>query len=92
MIEVRLGEDDRLDVALKAFKRKMVKSGILRDLRKKRYYVKPSEAKALEGGRGASAEAEDRPQGSREVVLARLGGWLARRIEKRRARSRLEPF
>ena len=47
MIEVRLGEDDRLDVALKAFKRKMVKSGILRDLRKKRYYVKPSEAKAM---------------------------------------------
>jgi small subunit ribosomal protein S21 len=47
MIEIRLGEDDRLDWALKAFKRKMVKSGILRDLRKKRFYVKPSVAKAL---------------------------------------------
>ena len=47
MIEVRLEEGDRLDWALKAFKKKMQRSGILKDLRRKRFYVKPSEARQL---------------------------------------------
>ena len=47
MIEVELAEGDRLDWALKTFKKKVLRSGILKDLRKKRHYVKPSEARAL---------------------------------------------
>ena len=47
MIEVRLEESDRLDWALKTFKNKVLKSGILKDLRRKRHYVKPSEARQL---------------------------------------------
>ena len=47
MIEVRLEEGDRLDWALKTFKKKMQRSGILKDLRRKRFYVKPSEARQL---------------------------------------------
>ncbi|MEK6687206.1 MAG: 30S ribosomal protein S21 [Gemmatimonadota bacterium] len=47
MIEVTVGENDRLEGALKAFKRKVAKSGILKDLRRKRHYVKPSEARQL---------------------------------------------
>lgn len=47
MIEIRLEDTDRLDLALKAFQRKMVRSGILKDLRKKRHYLKPSEARRL---------------------------------------------
>jgi small subunit ribosomal protein S21 len=47
MIEVRLDESDRLDWALKTFKNKVMKSGILKDLRRKRHYVKPSEARQL---------------------------------------------
>ncbi|HEX6050051.1 MAG TPA: 30S ribosomal protein S21 [Gemmatimonadaceae bacterium] len=47
MVEVTLSETDRLDWALKSFKKKVLKSGILKDLRKKRHYVKPSEAKQL---------------------------------------------
>ncbi|HEU4642515.1 MAG TPA: 30S ribosomal protein S21 [Gemmatimonadaceae bacterium] len=47
MIEVRLGDDDRLDWALKQFKRKVQKAGILNDLRKRRHYTKPSEARQL---------------------------------------------
>ena len=47
MIEVILEESDRLDWALKAFKKKMLRSGILKDLRRKRHYVKPSEARQL---------------------------------------------
>ena len=47
MIELRLEEADRLDWALKAFKKRVQKAGILKDLRKKRHYVKPSEARAI---------------------------------------------
>ena len=47
MIEVPIGEGDRLDGALKAFKKKVIKAGILKDLRAKRHYLKPSEARKL---------------------------------------------
>jgi len=47
MIEVTLDENDRLDWALKTFKKKVLKSGLLKDLRRKRHYVKPSEARQL---------------------------------------------
>jgi len=46
-MEIVLGEDDRLEWALKAFRRKMAKAGILREVRRRRYYLKPSVAKAV---------------------------------------------
>jgi small subunit ribosomal protein S21 len=58
MVEVTLDESDRLDWALKTFKKKVVKSGILKDLRKKRHYVKPSEARQL---KAAAAKRRGRP-------------------------------
>ena len=42
VIQVTLDEADRLDWALKQFKRKVQKAGVLKDLRKKRHYEKPS--------------------------------------------------
>jgi small subunit ribosomal protein S21 len=45
--EIHLAENDRLDWALKTFKRRMMDSGILRELRKRRHYVKPSAARIL---------------------------------------------
>lgn len=47
MIEVTLAEGDRLEWALKAFKKKVLRSGLLKDLRRRRHYVKPSEARQL---------------------------------------------
>jgi small subunit ribosomal protein S21 len=47
MIEIKNEEGERLDWALKVFKRRIAKSGILKDLRRKRHYVKPSEARQL---------------------------------------------
>jgi small subunit ribosomal protein S21 len=47
MIEVQLGDDDRLDWALKQFKRRVQRAGILADLRRRRHYTKPSEARQL---------------------------------------------
>ncbi|HET9004186.1 MAG TPA: 30S ribosomal protein S21 [Gemmatimonadaceae bacterium] len=61
MIEVILEESDRLDWALKAFKKKMLRSGILKDLRRKRHYVKPSEARQLK-----AAEARRRKRSGKE--------------------------
>ena len=47
MPEIHLTETDRLEWALKTFKRQMQKSGILRELRRRRHYVKPSAARQL---------------------------------------------
>ncbi len=47
MVEVTLEEGDRVDWALKTFKRKVQRAGVLKDLRKKRHYVKPSEAREM---------------------------------------------
>lgn len=58
MIEVTLDESDRLDWALKTFKKKVLKAGILKDLRRKRHYVKPSEARQL---KMAAARRRGRP-------------------------------
>ncbi|HJU88473.1 MAG TPA: 30S ribosomal protein S21 [Gemmatimonadaceae bacterium] len=63
MPEIHLADDDRLDWALKAFKRQMQKAGILRELRRRRHHVKPSEArqiksKAAERARHKAARAQ----------------------------------
>ncbi|HTI04219.1 MAG TPA: 30S ribosomal protein S21 [Gemmatimonadales bacterium] len=58
MPEIHLAETDRLDWALKAFKRQVQKSGILRELRRRRYHVKPSEARQLKSK--AARRAKDR--------------------------------
>jgi small subunit ribosomal protein S21 len=47
MVEVLLEEGDRVEWALKTFKRKVQRAGVLKDLRRKRHYVKPSEARLL---------------------------------------------
>ncbi len=45
MVEIQLAETDRLDWALKQFRRRMIRSGLFKDMRRKRFYEKPSEAK-----------------------------------------------
>ena len=47
MVEVTLSETDRLDWALKVFKRAVQKSGVLRELRRRRHHVKPSAARLI---------------------------------------------
>jgi small subunit ribosomal protein S21 len=58
MPEIVLAETDRLDWALKTFKRQMQKSGILRELRRRRHHVKPSEARQIKSK--AAQRARDR--------------------------------
>lgn len=47
MVEILLDESDRLEWALKVFKRRVQDAGILRELRRRRHHVKPSAARAL---------------------------------------------
>ena len=47
MIEIRLEEGDRIDWALKSFKRMVQRAGVLAEVRRRRHYVKPSEARQL---------------------------------------------
>jgi small subunit ribosomal protein S21 len=47
MPEIHLADTDRLDWALKVFKRRVQTAGILRELRRRRYHVKPSAARQL---------------------------------------------
>jgi small subunit ribosomal protein S21 len=61
MIDVKLDENDRLDWALKAFKKKVLKSGLLKDLRRKRHYVKPSEARQLKAAAARRRVRTQRP-------------------------------
>lgn len=43
MIRVRKGED--INKAIRRFKRKVEAEGIMKELKRRRYYLKPSEAK-----------------------------------------------
>ena len=64
MIEVKLDEGDRLELALKAFKKMVQRSGLLHELRRRRHYVKPSVARQLKSTaarrRAHSKRREDR--------------------------------
>jgi small subunit ribosomal protein S21 len=54
MIEIELAETDRLDWALKQFRRKMIRSGMFKDMRRKRFHETRSQA------RKAKAKAAER--------------------------------
>jgi small subunit ribosomal protein S21 len=40
--EVKIGENESLDAALRRFKRQLAKSGVLREARRHEFYDKPS--------------------------------------------------
>jgi small subunit ribosomal protein S21 len=45
VIEILVGEDDRIEAALRQFRRKVQRSGLLKELRRRREYLKPSDEK-----------------------------------------------
>ena len=46
MAEIQLGESDSVERALKAFRRKLAKEGLFKELRRRRHYLKPSAARS----------------------------------------------
>ncbi len=65
MSEIVLGENDRVDWALKAFRRKVQRSGVLKELRRRRYYLKPSAAKRLKAQAGRRRRLADERRAAR---------------------------
>ncbi len=59
MTEIILCENDQVEWAIKHFRRQVQRSGILQDLRRKRFYVKPSKAKRMKAK--AAARRRRRP-------------------------------
>ena len=47
MIEVNVKDTEPFEKALRRFKKKWEKAGILRDVRARAYYIKPSEARKI---------------------------------------------
>ncbi len=45
MSEIRVGENESIDSALKRFKRQCANSGILREIKEREFYEKPSAKK-----------------------------------------------
>jgi len=66
MPEITLSEGDRIDWALKEFKRLMQRAGILRELRRRRHHVKKSEARLIKSK--AAQRARDKAARKRRVA------------------------
>ena len=47
MIYIKVREDEPFEKALRKFKNKWIKAGILREVRARSYYLKPSEARKI---------------------------------------------
>ena len=62
---IELSDTDRIEWALKAFKRQVQQSGILRELRRRRHHVKPSEARQLKSKAAQRLRDKARKRGSR---------------------------
>jgi small subunit ribosomal protein S21 len=67
MSQVLVGENESLENALKRFKRKVQKDGVIADMKKKEEYVKPSVKKKLK-----SQEARKRAR--KEARANKTGG------------------
>lgn len=63
MVEIILDEKDRLDWGLKQFRRKMLRSGRFKDMKKKRFYEKPSVAKRRKAADARRRNARARRRG-----------------------------
>lgn len=62
---IELSDTDRIEWALKAFKRQVQQSGILRELRRRRHHVKPSEARQIKSKAAQRLRDKARKRGSR---------------------------
>ena len=67
MSQVIVGENESLENALKRFKRKVQKDGILADMKRKEEFVKPSVAKNLKSA-NARKRARKEARGSKSAL------------------------
>jgi len=67
MSQVIVGENESLENALKRFKRKVQKDGILADMKRKEEYVKPSVARKLKS-QNARKRARKEARGAKSAM------------------------
>jgi small subunit ribosomal protein S21 len=67
VVEIQLAETDRLDWALKQFRRRMLRSGMFKDMRRKRFYEKPSEARKAKTKAAERRRHKDRKRAARRL-------------------------
>ena len=65
VVEIQISETDRLDWALKQFRRRMIRSGLFKDMRRKRFYEKPSEARKAKAKAAERRRHKDRKRAAR---------------------------
>jgi small subunit ribosomal protein S21 len=65
VVEIQLAENDRVDWALKQFRRRMLRSGLFKDMKRKRFYVKPSEARKAKEKAAERRRHKDRKRAAR---------------------------
>jgi small subunit ribosomal protein S21 len=66
VVEIQLAENDRLDWALKQFRRRMIRSGLFKDMRKKRFDEKPREARKAKAKAAERRKHRERKRARRE--------------------------
>ena len=69
LVEIQIGENDRLDWALKQFRRRMIRSGLFKDMRRKRFYEKPSEARKAKAKAAERRKHKDRKRERRATQI-----------------------
>ena len=89
MIEIQLSDDDRLDWALKSFKKKVQKAGILAELRRKRHYTKPSEARQLKAANARRRRRTAARGNAESIVRPDLRRCRLRPAARQRKRGRV---
>ena len=60
MVGINVSENENIDRALKRFKKKYERSGILKEYKKRTFYVKPSIEKRMEKIKAKRRAAKDR--------------------------------
>ena len=79
-----LVRDNNVDQALRVLKKKMQREGVFREMKRRKFYEKPSEKSRAGEGRGGAPRAQARPQEGDP-------GRLDRRSEKEAGRSQKRP-
>ncbi len=78
MVEVTLKRDEPLEKALRRFKKKYEKAGILKDIKRNAYYLKPSEEKRIKRSKAMRRIRRNNMLAARRGSGARRGAVHAR--------------
>ena len=79
MSTIKVGENENLESALRRFKRKCSRDGIIGDLRKKEFYEKPSVKR--------SRKPREKEIRTNEESVTRVTDFLMRNLSKQKERS-----